>query len=115
MPTLIFRRLIIGKNENWYLLLFHCRYFDKSFLEMVVECPLPNIYFFSKPLNLISCHGNQKAKFSKKYLTLNSSEAILGIKLKLCRNIHSISLYKSIVFYCCCLCTLIAMATYEFP
>ena len=27
--------------------------------------PLPNIYVLSKPLNLIGCHGNQKAEFAK--------------------------------------------------
>ena len=39
-----------GKNENWHLLLIHCRYFDESFLEMFVEWsstkhigPLPNL------------------------------------------------------------------------
>ena len=37
MATLIFHRLINGKNENWHLLLFHCRYFDESFLEMFDE------------------------------------------------------------------------------
>ena len=26
-----------GKNENWHLLLSHCRYFDKSFAEMFLE------------------------------------------------------------------------------
>ena len=26
-----------GKNENWHLLLSHCRYFDKSFTEMFLE------------------------------------------------------------------------------
>ena len=26
-----------GKNENWHLLLFHCGYFDESFLEMFFE------------------------------------------------------------------------------
>ena len=25
-----------GKSENWHLLRFHCRYFDKSFLEMFI-------------------------------------------------------------------------------
>ena len=37
MATLNFHRLIMGKNENWHLLQFHCRYFDESFLEMFVE------------------------------------------------------------------------------
>ena len=27
----------MGKNENWHLLLFHCRYLDESFLEMFAE------------------------------------------------------------------------------
>ena len=71
---------------------------------------LPNIYFKSKPRDLIGCHGNQKAEFGKN-IKINSSEAIWGIKLKLFRNVHSISLYKSIAFHCCCICTLIAMAT----
>ena len=53
--------------------------------------PLPNIRILSKPLNLIGCHGNQKAKFVKKYKK-NISEAIRGMKLKLCRNVHNISL-----------------------
>ena len=38
-----------------------------------------------------------------------SSEAIIGIKLKLCRNVHNISIYKKIVFYCYCSCTFVAM------
>ena len=51
----------MGKNENWHLLLFHCRYFDKSLL----SGPLPNIYFLSKLLSLICFHVNQKATFAK--------------------------------------------------
>ena len=38
MATLNFHGLINGKNENLHLLLFHCRYFDESFLEMFDEC-----------------------------------------------------------------------------
>ena len=26
-----------GKSENWHLLLFHCRYFDKCFSELFIE------------------------------------------------------------------------------
>ena len=52
---------------------------------------LPNIWILSKPLNLISCHGNQKDKFAKKYSKIISSEAVRGMKLKLCRNIHNIN------------------------
>ena len=47
------------KNENWQLLLSHCRHFDKSFTEMFLE------WFSTKPLNLVGYHGNQKAKFAK--------------------------------------------------
>ena len=41
-------------------------------------------------------------------------EAIRGMKLKLCRNVHNISLYKKFVFYCRCSCAFIAMATLSF-
>ena len=49
--------------------------------------------------------GNLKAKFEKKILKIinikkiNSSEAVWGIKLKLCRIVSNNSLYKSIVFF----------------
>ena len=37
MATLNFHGLINGENENLHLLLFHCRYFEESFLEMFDE------------------------------------------------------------------------------
>ena len=67
---------------------------------MLLNGSLPNMYFSFKPLNLIDCLGNQKAKFAKnikKSTKIISSEAIWGIKLKPGRNVHSISLYKHIV------------------
>ena len=39
----------------------------KNFQECWLSGPLPNIYFLSKPLNLIRCRGNQSAKFAKNY------------------------------------------------
>ena len=42
---------------------------------------------------------------------IKKSEAIRGMKLKLCRNVHNISLYKIYVFYCRCSYAFIAMAT----
>ena len=44
-------------------------------------------------------------------VAMTTSEALWGIKLKYCRNVHSINLYNTIVFYCCCVCTLVAIAT----
>ena len=55
-----------------------------------------------------------KGKFSKKCSKIFSSEAIRGMKLKLCIHVHDISLYINCVFYCHCQCAIIAMATY-FP
>ena len=37
-------------------------------------------------------------QFRKEYLKIISSEAIRGIKLKLCRNVYSVGLYKNGVF-----------------
>ena len=60
--------------------------------------PLPTVWILSKPLNLIGCYGNRNAKFAKKkYSKLISSETIIGMKLKLYRNVHNISLYKNYV------------------
>ena len=81
---------------------------------------------------LIGCHGNQNVKFLKKLFNINSmanerlkfrknktlknnfSEAIRGKKLKLCINVHDISLYINYIFYCCCPCAFVAIATYSF-
>ena len=77
-----------------------------------LSSPLTNVSVLSKPLNLIGCHGNRKAKFMKQYIKkIISSEAIKGMKLKLCRIVHIISLYKNYVFYCRCSCAFVAMAT----
>ena len=32
-----------------------------------LSSPLPNVCIVSEPLNVIDCHGNQKAKFVEKY------------------------------------------------
>ena len=61
--------------------------------------PLPNIRILPKPLHLTGCHSNRKDKFAKKkYTKIISSEAIRGMELKLCRNVHNISLYKFVFF-----------------
>ena len=46
IATLNFHRLIMGKNENWHVLLFHCRYFDDFVLEMFVEWSFTNRVLF---------------------------------------------------------------------
>ena len=57
--------------------------------------------------------GNIKGKFSKKYSKIFSSEAVRGIKLKLCIHVHDISLCINYVFYCHFPCAFVAMATYN--
>ena len=48
---------------------FYCsliaKILTKDFRKCLLSGPLPNIYFLSKPLNLIGCENNQKAKFLK--------------------------------------------------
>ena len=62
-----------------------------------LSSPLPNTLILSKPLNLIGCHDNRNDKFAKEYSKI-ISEAIRGMKLKLCRNAHKISLYNFFFF-----------------
>ena len=63
-----------------------------------LSSPLPDIRILSKLLNLNCCRGNRNTKFSNKYSKIISSKAIKGMKLKLCKNVHNISLYKSFLF-----------------
>ena len=49
----------------------------KVFQKCLLNVPLPNIHFLFKPLNLIGCHGNQKAKFMK-YIKKATSQKLYG-------------------------------------
>ena len=51
--------------------------------------------------------------FQKKYSEI-FSEVIRGMKLKLCINVFVIILNINYVFYCCCACGFIALATLSF-
>ena len=54
-----------------------------------------------------------KCYFRKKYSKI-FSEVIREMKLKLCINVCVIMLYINYVFYCCCACGFVAMATLIF-
>ena len=50
----------------------------------------------------------------KKYSKI-FSEAIKGMKLKLCINVHDISLYINFIFYCRCQCAFVAVPFVAMP
>ena len=114
MATYSCHRLIMGKVEIDIYCYLTADILTKVLQKCSLISPLPTIWNLSKPLNLIGCHGNQNAKFAKIYWKVFFSEAIRGMKLKLCRNVHNISFYKMYVFYCRCLCAFVTMATYSF-
>ena len=64
MATLIFHTLIMGKMQIGIYCYFIADILAKVFEKCLLSGPLPNVYVLSKPLNLIGCHGNQKAKFA---------------------------------------------------
>ena len=71
-------------------------YLTADILEVFQKClmrgPPPKIHFLSKPLNLISFHGNQKAKFAK----------ILSFKIQLFGSyIGDKAETKSLQNFCC--------------
>ena len=86
----------------------------KIFQECSWSSPLQTILILSKLLIMIGCHGNRNIKFKKKYSKIFFLEVIRGMKLKLCINVCLIILYINYVFYCCCICGYIAMATFSF-
>ena len=88
-----------GKSGNWQFLLSHCRYLDFFLQKCFLSSPLWFILILSKSLNLIGFDGNIKGKFSKNYSNIFSSEAVRGMKLKLCIYVHDISLYINCVSF----------------
>ena len=48
----------------------------------MLSSPPPNDYFVSKPLDLNSCHGNQKAKFLEKKNINQLLRSYMGDKAK---------------------------------
>ena len=82
------------------------KYLGFLFTEMFLEYSSTSLWILSKSLNLIVAKD-----FSKKYSKIFSSEAVRGMKLKLCMHVHDISLYINCLFYCHSPCAFIAMAT----
>ena len=58
--------------------------------------------------------ATEMLNFRKEYSKIFFSEVIRGMKLKLCINVCVIILYIKYVFYCCCACGFVAMATLSF-
>ena len=86
------------KGESRLLLLSHCRYFDNVLQKCPLGSPLPNIWLLSKWLNLIGCLSNQSLNLRKEYSKIIYSEAVWGMKLKRCRNVHNHSGLTKCVF-----------------
>ena len=99
MSTKSFHRLIMGKMKIdiycYHLLLSHCRYFDKRFSEMFVEWYSTKNIIFVQTSQSDGLSWQPKPYICKNYSKINSSEPIRWIKLKLYRNVHSISLCKT--------------------
>ena len=102
MATYSFHWLIMGKMELDIYCYLTVDILTKVLQKCSLSSPLWSIWIFSQLLNLIACHGNRKAIFAKKkkkeQKKIISSEAIRGMKLKLCRNVHNINLCKNYVF-----------------
>ena len=82
------------KVENGIYLCVTADILTKVLLKCFWSSPLPTIWILSKSLILTGGHGNRKAKFSKeKKHSKIFLEAMMGMKLKLCINVHDISLY----------------------
>ena len=94
--------LIMGKVEIGIYFHVTADILTKVLLKCFWSSPLSTIWILSKSLILTGGYGNRKAKFSKKTTTKHSkiffSEAIWGMKLKLCINVYDISLYIKCVF-----------------
>ena len=98
MATYSFHWLIMGKVKIGIYCYLTVDILTKVLQKCSLSSPLWSMWILSKLPNLIGCHGNQKDKFAIKYSKIFSSEATMGMNLKLCRNVHNNSLYKNCVF-----------------
>ena len=101
--------------QRQVLLLFHCQYFGKKFSEMFTEWSSTKHVIFVQTPQFHWLAWQLRLNLLKICKTINSSEAIRVLKLKIFKTVHSISRYKNIVcccccFFCRCLCTLVAVA-----
>ena len=105
--SLNFPLIYNGKNIKRSLLLSHCTWiFWQKFYRNVSWvvlyqtyhfCPMRWIWLDAKATQAMAI---ERLKLRKKQSKIISSEAIRGMKLKLCRNVHNIiSLYKNYVFF----------------
>ena len=77
-------------------------YLTADGLKVLLTAPwvfLHQPYEFSPNCWIWLVDGNQKAKFANNHSKIISSEAIKGIKLKLCRNVHNVSLFTFFFFF----------------
>ena len=79
-----------GKSGNSHLLLSDCRYFDRSFTEMLLDLS------FTLHMEFVQTAECDQLPWQPKIF---SSEAIRGMKLKLSINVHNISFYKNSLFF----------------
>ena len=108
MATCSCHWLIMGKNENWHLLLSHCKLFLQNLYRNVPWVVLYQAYLFCYNLLRLVTIGKICEKIKKKKINW---VAVWVIQLKLCSIVSNISLYKEIAFYCRFSCTLVPMAT----
>ena len=105
----------MGKIEKQNLLPSNCRYFDKTFIEMIFKKSCFSHIFLAHCLFVLVSmetiiQKNGKRKYLKNYLL----KTIHSMKLRLYRNIHQISLERFCVIYENQLSSLVAMATWSF-
>ena len=65
MKTLNFHRYIMEKMKIGIYFYFTADILTIFFFKCLLSGPLLNIYFLSKPLNLIGCHGDQNTQFAE--------------------------------------------------
>ena len=92
--SLRFPLIFNGKSENWHLLLSYCRYLT-NFCRNDGWVGHQRQHF--RPILLVAM-ATEMLNLWKKYIKVNSSEAVREIKLKRCRIVYSISRYKKYAF-----------------
>ena len=101
-----------GKSENWHLLPFHCRDFDKTFSEMFVEWSPTKHLLFDQTAQFDWLSRKPKGYIKKEYTYINQLlRSYMGYKAEILIALVS---KKTSIFYCCCMSTFVTFATQSF-
>ena len=89
-----FHTLIMGRIGKLHVLQNHCRYFNKTFIEMFLEKSSINHVYLARCSYLFVEMETKMQKLKNKKLSPQTPDTICSMSPRLYKNIYQINLYR---------------------